>query len=80
MENVASLLKIANGAEHRALSDARLVKDVFLAMLRHTPTVRTITDVEHLSPPFTFDFKSFHAAPRRFALWTGPHGQTGKVS
>jgi hypothetical protein len=25
------------------------------------------------------DFKSFHAAPRRFALWTGPHGQTGKV-
>jgi hypothetical protein len=25
------------------------------------------------------DFKSFHATPRGFALWTGPHGQAGKV-
>jgi hypothetical protein len=24
-------------------------------------------------------FKSFHAAPRRFALLTGPWGRTGKV-
>jgi predicted DNA-binding transcriptional regulator YafY len=47
-------LKVANGAEHRALSDARLVKDVFLAMLQHAPTVRTIADLEHLSPPLTF--------------------------
>jgi DNA polymerase III epsilon subunit family exonuclease len=55
LENVAARLKIANGAEHRALSDARLVKDIFLAMLRRIPTVKTITDLGYLSPPLTFD-------------------------
>jgi len=54
LEQVATRLNIANRAEHRALSDARLVKDVFLAMLRHTPTVRTLTDLGRLSPPLTF--------------------------
>jgi DNA polymerase-3 subunit epsilon len=52
--HVAIRLKVASGAAHRALSDARLVKDVFLAILQHAPTVRTITDLEHLSPPLTF--------------------------
>ena len=36
---MAIRLNVANRAEHRALSDARLVKDVFLAMLQRTPTV-----------------------------------------
>jgi DNA polymerase-3 subunit epsilon len=45
LENVAARLKIANGAEHRALSDARLVKEIFLAMLRRTPTIRTMSDM-----------------------------------
>jgi len=31
-----------------------LVKDIFLAMLQHFPTVRTITNLEHLSPLLTF--------------------------
>ena len=54
LEHVASRLNVANAAEHRALSDAWLVKDVFLAMLQHTPTVRTIADLVRLSPPLTF--------------------------
>jgi DNA polymerase III epsilon subunit family exonuclease len=45
LENVADRLKIANRAEHRALSDARLVKAIFLAMLKDMPTVKTIADV-----------------------------------
>jgi hypothetical protein len=35
--------------------------------------------VEETMAQSSCDFKSFHAAPRHFALWTGPHGQTGKV-
>jgi predicted DNA-binding transcriptional regulator YafY len=51
---VAARLKIANRAEHRALSDARLVKDIFLAMLKDMPTVNTIADVMGVSQPLTF--------------------------
>jgi DNA polymerase III epsilon subunit-like protein len=40
LESVATRLKVGNGAEHRALSDARLVKDVFLATLKGIHTVR----------------------------------------
>jgi predicted DNA-binding transcriptional regulator YafY len=47
-------LKSANRAEHRALSDARLVKDVFLAMLRRTPTLTKISEFMHVSQPLTF--------------------------
>jgi DNA polymerase-3 subunit epsilon len=54
LEHVAARLKIANKAEHRVLSDARLVRDVFLAMLRHTPTVETIADLVRLSPLLSF--------------------------
>jgi DNA polymerase III epsilon subunit-like protein len=54
LEHVASRLKVANRAEHRALSDARLVKDIFLAMLKDIPTVKTIADVMHVSQPRTF--------------------------
>jgi DNA polymerase III epsilon subunit-like protein len=54
LEHVASRLKVANRAEHRGLSDARLVKDIFLAMLQHAPTVKTIADLMRVSPPLTF--------------------------
>jgi DNA polymerase III subunit epsilon len=54
LEHVAMRLNVANRAEHRALSDAQLVKDVFLAMLRHTPTIETIADLVRLSPLLTF--------------------------
>jgi DNA polymerase III subunit alpha, Gram-positive type len=45
LEDVAARLKIANRAEHRALSNACLVRDVFLAMLKDIPTVKTTADV-----------------------------------
>jgi DNA polymerase-3 subunit epsilon len=54
LENVAVRLKAAGRAEHRALSDARLVKDIFLAVLQHYSTVRTITELARFSLPLTF--------------------------
>jgi DNA polymerase III epsilon subunit family exonuclease len=54
LEHVATQLKVANRAEHRALSDARLAKDIFLAMLKDILSVNTITDVMRVSQPVTF--------------------------
>jgi DNA polymerase-3 subunit epsilon len=54
LEYVATRLKVAKRAEHRALSDARLVKDIFPAVLQHVPAVRTITDLARFSLPLTF--------------------------
>jgi DNA polymerase-3 subunit epsilon len=54
LEHVAARLKIAKRAEHRALSDARMVKDVFLAMLRHPPTLTKISELMRVSQPLTF--------------------------
>jgi DNA polymerase III subunit epsilon len=54
LEYVATQLKVAKRAEHRALSDARLVKDIFPAVLQHVPAVRTITDLARFSLPLTF--------------------------
>jgi predicted DNA-binding transcriptional regulator YafY len=54
LDHVATRLNVANGAEHRALSDARLVKDVFLAMLKEIATVKTIADVMRVLQPLTF--------------------------
>jgi hypothetical protein len=42
-----------------------LVKDVFLAMLRHTPTIKTIADLVRLSQLLTFsDSPVFAIDPR----------------
>jgi DNA polymerase III epsilon subunit family exonuclease len=54
LENVAARLKIANGAEHRALSDVRLVKDIFLTMLQRTPTLKRISELMRVSQPLSF--------------------------
>ena len=54
LEYVATRLKVAKRAEHRALSDARLVKDIFPAVLQHVPAVRTITDLARFSLLLTF--------------------------
>jgi DNA polymerase III epsilon subunit-like protein len=43
LEGVATRLKVANAAEPRALSDPRLVKDVFLAILKGIHTVRKLS-------------------------------------
>jgi DNA polymerase III epsilon subunit-like protein len=54
LEYVATRLKVANGSEHRALSDAWMVKDVFLAVLTNKPTVKTIAGVMRVSQPLSF--------------------------
>lgn len=54
LENIAIRLHVAGGREHRALPDARLVKDVFLELLQRTPTVKSIADLVHISSPLTF--------------------------
>jgi DNA polymerase III epsilon subunit-like protein len=51
LEHVATRLEVANKAEHRALSNACLVKDVLLEWLRRTPTVTSKGDLVPLSPP-----------------------------
>jgi DNA polymerase III epsilon subunit family exonuclease len=54
LENVATVLSVANRTGHRALPDARLVKDVFRAMLRCRPSIKTMADLVRLSTPLTF--------------------------
>jgi DNA polymerase III epsilon subunit family exonuclease len=54
LEHVASRLNVAYRAEHRALSDARLVKDVFLAMLRRAPTLKKISELARVTQPLRF--------------------------
>jgi DNA polymerase III epsilon subunit family exonuclease len=54
LEHVAMRLNVANGAKHRALSDARLVKEIFLAMLKDIPTVKTTADVMRVSQSLSF--------------------------
>lgn len=54
LEHVAVALNIAKGAPHRALGDARLVKDVFLTLLRGLPRLRTVADLARFAPPLTF--------------------------
>ena len=54
LEHVATRLKVANGAAHRALSDARMVKDVIMALLRQTPTLTNISELMCVSQPLTF--------------------------
>jgi DNA polymerase III epsilon subunit family exonuclease len=51
---VATHLRLPIGARHRALADARLVKDVFLEVLRHRPSIKTMADLARLSPMLTF--------------------------
>jgi DNA polymerase III epsilon subunit-like protein len=54
LENLATRLNVANGAKPRALSDARLVKDVFLELLRRTATLKKISALTRVSQPLTF--------------------------
>jgi DNA polymerase-3 subunit epsilon len=64
LETVAAQLKIGNGAEHRALPDARLVKEVFLTMLQRAGSITTIADLARRSPLLTFsDAPVFAIAP-----------------
>jgi len=54
LERVATHLKLPTGAQHRALADARLLKDIFLETLRHRPSIKTMADLARRSQPLTF--------------------------
>jgi DNA polymerase III epsilon subunit family exonuclease len=62
LETLGSLLGVTTAQEHRALSDARLTKNVFLALLAKAPGVKTLVDLARLSPPVTFERARMHRA------------------
>jgi predicted DNA-binding transcriptional regulator YafY len=47
-------MKIAHGAEHHVLADACMVKDIFLAMLQHTPALKKLSVLMRVSQSLTF--------------------------
>jgi DNA polymerase III epsilon subunit-like protein len=64
LERVAISLKLTTRTQHRALADARLVKEIFLKILSGRPMVRTVADLAKLSLPLTFaDAPVFPIAP-----------------
>ena len=54
LENVAIRLDVPNEAERWALSDAQLVKDMFLSMLQRIPTLKKISEFIRVSQPLAF--------------------------
>jgi DNA polymerase-3 subunit epsilon len=55
LESLGRLLKVLDGQKHRALADARLTKDVFLALLARLPEVQTLAVLLNLAPPIKFE-------------------------
>jgi predicted DNA-binding transcriptional regulator YafY len=49
------MLSVTHGQKHRALADARLTKDVLLALLRRAPKAKTVADLSQLAPPIMFE-------------------------
>ena len=55
LEALSVMLGVTRGQTHRALSDSQLTKDVFLALLRRAPTIKTIADLAKAAPPLSFE-------------------------
>jgi DNA polymerase-3 subunit epsilon len=60
--NLGAMLGVSMGQEHRALSDARLTRDVLLALLAKAPAVKTIEDLGRLAPPIMFESARIYEA------------------
>jgi DNA polymerase-3 subunit epsilon len=54
LQGLCAALEICKGQEHRALSDARLVKGLFLSLLDRTDGVETVSEVAALTPLIGF--------------------------
>ena len=54
LTSVAAALRATQREQHRALADARLVKYVFLALLRQMSDTATVLDLSRLAAPLTF--------------------------
>lgn len=64
LESLGRLLDVIDGQEHRALGDARLTKDVFLALLAKSPDIESVGDLLALAPPNRFDeCRAYEAEP-----------------
>jgi DNA polymerase-3 subunit epsilon len=66
LASLAMLLGVASCQKHRALSDARLAKDVFLALLARAPKIQTLYDLASTAPPLSFEalrLKRFETPP-----------------
>jgi DNA polymerase III epsilon subunit family exonuclease len=55
LRSLSRLLGVAEGQEHRALSDARITKATFLALLGRSPEIATIADLSRIAPPVSFE-------------------------
>ena len=60
--NLGAMLGVSMGQEHRALSDARLTRDVFLALLEKAPAVKTIADLGRVAQPIKFESSRIYEA------------------
>ena len=64
LETLAVEMQIAEKEDHRALSDARLTKEVFLALLNQSRSIRTTADLDRCSSPLSFsDSQVFEIEP-----------------
>jgi DNA polymerase III epsilon subunit family exonuclease len=54
LQGLCAALDICKGQEHRALSDARLVKDLFLSLLGLAEGVTNVSELAVLTPPVGF--------------------------
>jgi DNA polymerase III epsilon subunit family exonuclease len=54
LQGICAALDICKGQEHRALSDARLVKDLFLSLLGRAEGVEKVSELAGLAPPVGF--------------------------
>jgi DNA polymerase-3 subunit epsilon len=60
--NLAAMLGVSMGQEHRALADARLTRDVLLALLEKAPAVETVADLSRLAAPIVFESSRIYEA------------------
>jgi DNA polymerase-3 subunit epsilon len=67
LQGLCAALGVCKGQEHRALSDARLVKGLFLALLDRAEGVGTLEELSALTPPLGF-------ANARVSLMEAPPG------
>lgn len=60
------MLGATRGQKHRAVSDSRLTKEVFRALLRRNPTIKTIADLARVAPPLSFErARAYEVEPPR---------------
>jgi DNA polymerase-3 subunit epsilon len=73
LQSLGVMLGQGAAQRHRALADARLTRDVFLALIRRLPGVKTAGDLVRLVPPFSFEVARAYlaAAPEGFEALGG---------